>query len=245
MRLLNKTRPWVITLSVGVIVFLYFLISWLLVGELDLLNKDWIVGSNGILWDGKLTPSNIDWLWNKYEDVFNHYGNTYQELKEWADKGMNLAVISPTMIFNPYILLILFGGLILAISYPFIFKLFKWGNYDIIPFSVTSALICFVFFISALIPHWGSTDDVKKNLIWYDLVRLLLSAVVGLGSFFFINWIVNKFYITNENAQALANELKQNKKSADVYNNDLRDLVSIYRENDKDYIELDDVTKKK
>ena len=240
-----KTKPWVITISVGVIVILFYLISWLLVGEIDLLGKHWIVGHNGILWDGKLTTNNIDWLWNKYQTALTYGGDTYNDLVKWAAEGKSLTIISPNVVFNPYLLLIIFGGLILAIVYPLIFKLLKWGNYDILAFSITTAIVCITFFITALIPHWGAKNNVKSNQVWYDLVRLLISALVGFGTFFFVNWTVNKFYITNDNALPLINELKASKQSADAYNKELKDLVDSYKEsNDKEYIDLEDIKKK-
>lgn len=239
MRYSQKTRPWIITVSVGVLVLLYFLIIWLLVGEINLCDKFYIVPVNGELWHGKISNDNIDWLWNSFSKWINV---TKQDLIDYAkDHPDDVASLHASVaVFNPIVLVYIFGGIGIAIIYPFIFKWLKIGNYDILPFSITTAIVCLIFFVTALIPAWVNVND-----FWRELLRLAISVFCGFICFFFINWIVNKIYITNNNAQLLANELKVEKKASDVYNNDLRKMVDDYRQQDHDYVDLDDLSKKK
>ncbi len=234
-----RTKPWVTTVSIGVIVLLYFLIVWLLVGEIDLLNKDYIVPVNGTLWSGKVTNDNAQWLWDKYHNIKSWGFADFDSFKNEC-VGNKYKIIAFEQWFNPNVLIYVFIGIALSIIYPLFFKLFKWGNYDIIPLSLTTSIVCTVFFLTALIPYWG-----ESNEFWRELLRMVIACACGLISFFITNSIVNKFFITTRNAQTLANELKSEKKAADVYNNDLNNLVDNYRkENDKEYIDLDDINKK-
>ncbi len=235
----TRTKPWVTTLSIGVIVLLYFLIVWLLVGEIDLLNKDYIVPVNGTLWSGKVTQDNVQWLWDKYHSIKSWGFVDFETFKEECI-GNKYKIVAYDQWFNPVILAYIFGGIILSIVYPLLFKAFKWGNIDMISLSLTTSVVCSVFFISALIPYWG-----EANEFWREALRLAIACVSGLILFFISNFIINKFFITTKNAQVLANELKLEKKASDFYNKDLSNLIDNYhKENDKEYIDLDDINKK-
>lgn len=235
----TRTKPWVTTISIGVIILLYFLIVWLLVGEIDLLNKDYVVSVNGTLWSGKVTESNAQWLWDKYHNIKSWGFVDFDTFKEQC-VGNKYRIVAFDLWFDPIVLIYIFVGIGISIIYPLIFKLFKWGNYDMIPMSLTASIVCSVFFVSALIPYWG-----ESNEFWREALRMLIACVSGLITFFITNAIVNKFFINTRNAQSLANELKSEKKANDVYNKDLSNLIDNYRkENDKEYIDLDDIDKK-
>lgn len=232
MRYSIKTKPWIITISVGIIVFVYFLLIWLLLGEINLLDKMYLVPNGGQLWHGIITNDNIPNLINKYGMYANLTG-----IEDWI--GKDTSITSNTTIFNNFLLIYLFAGILLSIIYPLIFKLLRIGNHDIIPFSLTGSVICFIFIITGLIPMWNTSD------FWRELVRILISCVCGLIVFFISNPIVNHFFVTSDNGQMIANELKSEKKQADKYNNDLRIMIDNYhKDNDKDYVDLDDVDKK-
>ena len=241
----RKTRPWVITVSILLIVLLYYLIIWLLIGEIDFLDKDYIVPANGILWSGSVTESNYVWVWEKYHTIKGWDQENCSTPSDfwvwWQNQDMDkLKIIALNSWFDPIILWYVFGGIILSLIYPFIFKLFRWGNFDMIPFTLTISIVCSIFFVTALIPYWG-----ESNEFWREGLRMIIACICGLISFLIVNRIVNKFFITTKNAQILANELKSEKQAADVYNKELRKLIDNYRENDKEYIDLDDINNKK
>ena len=60
-----KTRPWKTTLIVLSLIIIFLLII-ILIGELDILDVDYIVAKNGVLWSGKVTETNFNWLLDHY-----------------------------------------------------------------------------------------------------------------------------------------------------------------------------------
>ena len=97
----QKTIPWKITL-ITLIVFLLFLLIWLLIGEIDLLNVQYIVPINGVIWKGKVTEVNCNWI----IENFSQYLENPEEIR--TKIGLTIAIISHSTIFNPMILLWLF-----------------------------------------------------------------------------------------------------------------------------------------
>lgn len=225
-----KTKPWIITVSVALIVLLYFVIIWLLVGEIDLMGNHYLIPIHQTVWSGELTNDNWLSLWNKYQWCLDC---SQEEFKDFI--GKTIVISTSHTYWNNMLLIYIFIGVAMSIVYPFFFRWFKIGNYDILPFSITTSLTCSIFILSALIPYWGSNNE-----FWREILRVGIFLVSAFIIFVFTNWLVNKFYITNETAHPLAYKLKEDKKSADYYNDDLKEMVKEYKkDHDKDYVDLD------
>lgn len=232
-----KTRPWKTTLIVLSIIVIFLLI-FILIGEIDVLDVDYIVAKNGVLWSGKVTETNFNWLLDHY----SQYGVTEQMLLEWLNKDGVIHNRTGMFIINPLLFAYLSGGLILSFLIPFIFKLCKLVWWDTLPFSLAVGIAGFVFIISGLIDYW------ENNQIWWYLLRIFIFIISVVVAFIICNAIVKQCVKNSAYASQYVNELKSEKQAADKAMQQSNQVLDVYRkqkkENEITYIEVDKDNKK-
>ncbi|MBP5256979.1 MAG: hypothetical protein J6Y96_01340 [Mycoplasma sp.] len=227
-----KTKPWKITLLV-VLTIIIFLIILILIGELDLLDVDYIVAKNGVLWSGKVTYNNIDWLVSKYEK----YGVTTLELNKRLDTNI---IIHNTLgaFANPLLFIYLFSGLVLCILITFILRLFKLVWWDVLPFNLSTGVASFIFIISALIDYWNENES------WWYLLRMFIFIISLVISFFVCNFIVKHLVKNSTYITQYINDLKSEKQAADKINKQSNQILDTYKkQKDKNAITSIEVKK--
>lgn len=176
---LNKksfNRHWLILLTVFIFVIIPFLLLFLLIGEIDLLNLDWFCGQGEIIWSGVVTNSNIDYLIDKYHPDANLY--------DYIGKDINL--FSDNIIFNLNFLYWSIGCVVLAIVYPLIFKWLGWLEINSMSFSISCMFAMITLIYTGLIPSFGSD---LATLRW--IIRFLLVIFAAFIGFFITNYFVN------------------------------------------------------
>ena len=227
-----KTKPWKITLLVT-LTFIIFLIILILIGELDLLDVDYIAAKNGVLWSGKVTYNNIDWLVSKYEK----YGVTRMELENYLYSSIIIHNTLNTFV-NPLLFIYLFVGLILCLLITIMLRLFKFVWWDILPFSLSASVASFVFIISALIDYWNDNET------WWYLLRIFIFIISLVISFFACNCIVKQFVKNSIYTNQYINELKSEKQAADKINQQSNQILDAYKkQKDRNTITSIDVKK--
>lgn len=206
----HTTKPWITTLFV-LSLLIILIITWVLVGEFNVLHQQWLIAYRGTLWSGKITDRNLDWL----NDKFGKYMNNLISNSQIGDSGK---IISNTLIFNPLILIPLFSCLFLAIIVPVIFKATYTMNIDVLPYSVSAIFSMLILIFSGLIPHW------KNASIWLWIIRFVILLCCVISSFLTINKIINKFLINTNYANAIVNEFNQIENEKKPYRSSLTNL---------------------
>lgn len=233
-----KTRPWKITLIV-LSLFVIFLLIIILIGELDVLDVDYIVAKNGVLWSGKVTETNFNWLLDHY----SRYGVTEQMLLEWLNKSCVIHNRTDMFIINPLLFIYLSCGLLLSFLIPFILKLCKFVWWDVLPFSLAAGMASFIFIISSLIDYW------EGKQIWWYLLRIFVFIISLVISFIICNIVVKQCVKYSAYASQYVNELKSEKQAADKAIQQSNQVLDAYRkhkkENEITYIEVDNNKKDK
>ena len=232
-----KTRPWKTTL-IALSIIVIFLLIFILIGELDVLDVDYIVAKNGVLWSGKVTDTNFNWLLDHY----SQYEVTEEMLLPWLNKNSVIHNRTDMFIFNPLLFAYLFGGLILSFLIPFIFKLCKLVWWDVLPFSLAAGIASFIFIISSLIDYW------ENNQIWWYFLRFFIFIISLVVAFIICNIIVKQCVKNSAYASQYVNELKSEKQATDKAIQQSNQVLDAYRkqkkENEITYIEVDKDNKK-
>lgn len=216
----HKTKTWWMFLSVLVLVFIPFLLVWLLCGEFNLLNNDWLIAKNASVWHGTITAeTDIAGLVEKLIKFWNPtLGDMADKLRS-AIGGNPISIDSYKTFFDPVILAPLFGLLAWAITYPMLFNATKVSGLDVLPFSSAVGFFMFILIITGLIDQWG-----QSLLPVYWLLRIFITAVSTFIIFIIANFFTNKYlasrpyaadiyfgYKTIDKANALAKQqLKEN-----------------------------------
>lgn len=234
-----KTRPWKITMIVLSLIIIFLLII-ILIGELDVLDVDYIVAKNGVLWSGKVTETNFNWLLDHY----SQYGVTEQMLLEWLNnKPCVIHNLTNMSILNPLLFAYLSGGLLLSFLIPFILKLCKFVWWDVLPFSLAIGISCFIFIISSLIEYW------ENNQIWWYLLRIFIFIISLVVSFIICNTIVKQCVKNSTYSSQYINELKSEKRASDKAMQQSKQVLDAYhkqkKENEITYVEVDNNDNKK
>ena len=232
-----KTKSWKITLIV-VSIILLFLIIILLIGEFDLLDVDYIVAKNGVLWHGRVTLANKDWLL----EHFSKYGLTEAEIEQYLNLPDPIQILNRTN--NIILNLLLFGYLIPALSLsillPCFLRLCRLTSWDVLPFSFAAGIASFSFIITALIDYW------EDAVIWWYLLRIFIFIVVGVVGFLISNAIVKQAMKRSIYASQYINELKSEKLAADKVNRQSDAIFDSYRKHkDESVIKYVEVEKEK
>lgn len=171
-------------LSVLVLVFIPFLIVWLLSGEFNLLNNDWLIARNASVWHGVIQADQVEHLAERYAKFY--IGDLSSALN--ANIGKSMSIDSAFTFFNPVILAPLFCLLAWSIGYPILFNATKVSGLDVLPFSTAVGSFMFILIISGLMDQWG-----QNLLAVYWLVRIVIAFVATFAIFLLVNFFTNKF----------------------------------------------------
>jgi len=228
----HKTKTWWILVSVLVFVFVPFLILFLLCGEINLLDLNWIVAQNKSVWHGYVTDGNIEVLTRKYWMFYDGgWQPLYQALLQAKNAGQAISINSYKTFFNPVVLAPLFGLLAWSFAYPIIFNATKVSGLDILPFSFTGGFMCFTIIITGLIPVWS-------NVVVCWIIRFIIAFVVGLSVFFATNAGTNKFLSTRNYGYDIVFGYKSLDKDTEKVKEELKTHIDIFKNEDKTYIDL-------
>lgn len=219
-----KTRPWKIAICV-ILIFIIFLILWILFCEIDIYNLDWIVPHNGILWKGKITAANYDWLITKYPNVIDQL--EINKSIEIYNKG--------SLIFDWNLLWIFILPIVFSILLTLSLRILKLANIDMLPFIFSISICLFVLFvISNFIPYW------ENNQLWRWMVRILISVSSFFILFFPTNFIVGKIMFKSKNHQNYLNNLKAEKNAIKLINEESNNAFDQYKKSkDKEITYID------
>lgn len=222
-----KTQSWKTTLIL-LVFFILFLVLWILIGEIDVLDVDYIVPKNGILWHGTITNLNKQWIYDHY----HQYGITMSDIE--ALIGKTQTIINPgNLIFNPLLLAYLLPLVLLCIIVPILLRLIRFSNYDVIPFSTALGISCFIFIISDLIGYWD-----KQNM-WLYLIRIFIMIISFAIIFMISNAIVGSIMEYSPYANQYINELKSEKIKADKINQSTSIFEDYQHQKDQDITSIE------
>ena len=232
-----KTKTWWIFLFVSLFVIIPFIIVWLLIGEFNLLEKNWFIAKNASVWHGIVKQENIDFLAKKYQIFYLGGFETLRiQLAQYIDKSVNIN--SAFCFFNNLILLV-FGGLIFtSIFFPILFNKLKINGIDVLPFSCSFAFLMTSIVLTGLIPNWN------QNIIaLYWIIRILISLVIATILFLITNSITNKCLIHSTNAISFLFGYKKQHELDQQTNQLLQKTIDIYKKqnNDKTYIDVESI----
>lgn len=231
-----KTSPARLTLFIILFSFIPMFLIWLLVGEFNLINQYWLLPSGANLWHGTFVEQDISNLVNK----FGRYSiDLESNLKQWLNGDTPLApiVIKTTqVIFDPTILAYLFSALVFSLIYPYIFKLLKFSNIDLYPFSITTSLCMFLLIITGMIPIWAN------NIVplWW-LIRIAIVAIGSILFFMIINNIINLVIIRSPNAEKYAQTLINQNKVVEQAKKELKESLKVWNDpkNNIEYVDIE------
>lgn len=215
-----KTKPWLITL-ISLLILLLFSTVWLLIGQQDLLNVDWLVAKRGTLWKGEITANNYDRLLAKYPQIAGIELN----------KFYNIINLSNT-ICSINVLYVILGCVFTSILVPLVLKITKVANWDLFTFSLSMTISCVVWFFVDLIPHWGNNEMVRSIC----LIGIMLC--VSFSTFLFFNWIINSFLANSPNAFDIVMDISN--QDADIKESDktIKDMMKSDKK--EEYVEIEE-----
>ncbi len=232
-----KTRAWKITLMV-ILILIFFVVLWILIGDIDVLDKDYIVAHNGILWQGTVTSTNYQWLIDKYPAV-----------SSWLSEFLNKKAViynNTDLIIKANLIYWLLGCTALTMLLPIIGRLIKFNNWDLASYAYSAIFSMWVFIFSGLIPYFNSNNWLPS--LWW-LLRIFI-FVVACGIFFLIfNKIFRFIIFKSPYAEQYVNELKSNKRIDDLAKKESKQTIDSYinkRNSDEiTYIDVDIDNKEK
>lgn len=234
-----RTRPYKTTIYV-VIALIVFLLIWLLIGDMNLLNVEYLIPENGIFWTGKVTDANIP-------SLIAHYGAYYEPgvletiLQNFKDKTVEIHNMTGHCIFNINTVYWWLGGIGFCCLLPLIGKFCKFNNWDTYPFVLAMVMGGLIFNISGLIYYWSN------SALWY-LLRIFIFIVSLVIFFIMFNWIFGIIFKKSNYQGQYINELMSSKKLEDKINKYGNDVVNAYLKDKKDkeitYVETDREDKK-
>ena len=217
----HKTKPWWVFVSILVFVLIPFIIVWILCGEFNALDHNWLIAKGQSVWHGIVKEGNIDYLVYKYH-IF--YAGTQEQLANdlFARLNQNTSITSGYTFFSPIILLPLLMLFVFSICYPIIFNATKVSGLDIVPFSDSLGMFCLSFILSGLIPVWNP-------FVIYIVVRIIIGFSLAIATFFLTNFCVNKYLVSRDYGYDLilgyksidaanASAKKELRKSVEEYN---------------------------
>ena len=239
-----RTKPWKITLLV-LLAFVVFLLIWLLIGDINLLQQNYIVAIDAPVWKGTITDSNIVSLSERYYS-FAGYANASDFLtilQKHINEYSQITNKSGHLIFDPIILAWMFGGVGLTVLLPIVLRLCKKVNWDVLPFSMAMTFSGFIFIISGLIPQ---TVFQNSSVVWLWIIRLVILLATYAVFFFSINAIVVSAMAHSKYASQYINQLKADKIADDIAKKESKELVDMYiKDREKNAITHIDVEEEK
>lgn len=231
----HKTKSWWVFLSVLLLVIVPFVIVWVLVGEFNALDLNWLIAKNQSVWHGIVTNDNLEILAQKYS-IFHAAGE--EDLKNWLatyiGSGKQGSIISDFTFFNVIILAPLLGLFAWSIIYPIIFNATKVSGLDVLPFSSALSTFMLILVISGLM-------DVWESFTLYFVVRILIAFVGAIIIFMIANLFVNKFLSTRSYAIDMVFGYKSVDKANEYARDSLKKNVETFKkqkDEDTSYVEL-------
>ena len=173
----HKTKTWWMFLSVLILVFVPFLIVWLLNGEFNLLNSDWLVAKNASVWHGVVTSDNINSLVDRYVKFWQNQ-DPIDMLAKLRDviNGNPISINNNVQtFFDPVILAPILCLLGWSFLYPIIFNATKLSGLDVLPFSFGVGSFMTILILTGLMDHWS-----PSLMALYWIVRILIAFEIGL-----------------------------------------------------------------
>lgn len=232
----HKTKSWWVFLSVLIFVFVPFLIVWLLCGEFNLLNIDWLIAKNASVWHGYVTQDNINALLERYGKYVQDKNVLFSQLQEFLANGKQGSINAYKAFFNPVLLAPLFGLLAWSLVYPIIFNITKISGLDVLPFSIGVGTFMFILTISGLMNQWG-----QSLLAVYWLVRIFIAALSTFVMFLIANYFTNKFIASRPYATDIFFGYRTIEKENAPAKQQLKENIDVFKKhNDEDesYVEL-------
>lgn len=232
----HKTKTWWMFLSVLVLVFIPFLIVWLLCGEFNLLNNDWLIAKNASVWHG-VVPEDYASIAEKYGKFFiGGQEALANELAKWV--GDSKSIDSAYTFFNPIMLAPLFGILAWSIGYPMIFNATKVSGLDVLPFSSAVGFFMFILIITGLMDQWG-----QSLLAVYWLVRIFITAISAFVIFLLVNFLTNKYLANRPYAADIYFGYKSIDKQNAIAKQQLKENLDTFKkqkDQDESFVEVEE-----
>ena len=243
-----RTKPWKTTLLV-LFAFVVFLIIWLLIGDMNLLQQNYLIAVDAPVWKGTITNDNVVSLSERYYAIagYSSASDFLPWLQQHIGEYCQILNKSGSYIFDPIILAWMFGGVALTVLLPIVLRLCKQVNWDVLPFSMAMTFSGFIFIISGLIPQTSFQDG---NVVWLWVIRVVILIVTYAIFFFSINAIVVSAMAHSKYASQYINQLKEDKLADDMAKKESIELVDMYikdrEKNAVTYIDVkEDVKEKK
>ena len=239
-----RTKPWKITLLV-LFAFIVFLLIWLLIGDMNLLQQNYLIAVDGSVWSGKITADNVNSLSERYYAIagYSNPSDFIPWLQQHINKECQILNKTGNIIFDPIILAWLFGGVALTILLPIVLRLCKQVNWDVLPFSMAMTFGGFIFIISGLIPQ---TIFHGSAVAWLWIIRLVILLATYAAFFFAINALVGTIMAHSKYSAQYINQLKADKISDDIAKKESKELVDMYiKDREKNAITHIDVEEEK
>lgn len=230
-----KTKTWWIFLFVLLFIVIPFTIVWLLVGEFNVLKKNWLIAMNASVWHGIVQQDNIDFLANKYQ-IFYQGGQETLKNQLINCIGKNISIDSAYCFFNNLLLLILGGLILLVIFLPILFNKLKINGIDVLPFSCLFGFLMTSIILTGLIPYWS------RNMIsLYWVVRILIALSIAIIIFLITNTITNKWIANSNYAMSFLFGYKKQYELNKITKQQLQKTISFYKKqnDDKSYIDIE------
>ena len=232
-----KTKRWWIFLFVSLFVIIPFIIVWLLIGEFNLLEKNWFIAKNASVWHGIVKQENIDFLAKKYQMFYLGGLETLKvHLAQYIDKSININ--SAFCFFNNLVLVILGGLILISIFFPILFNKLKINGIDVLPFSCSFAFLMTSIVLTGLIPNWN-----QNMIALYWIMRILISLIIAMTIFLITNSIINKWLIHSTSAISFLFGYKKQHELDQPTNQLLQRSIDIYKKqsDDKTYIDIESI----
>lgn len=187
----------------------------MLVGEWNLLHDQWLVPVNGVLWHGKLTDGNKDWVWNTYRKYIDA-DNKNDWFADWGNKNCQI-INHLQLLFNKNLLIPTVSCVGLSIIIPIVCRWFKFIEIDVIPFTLTIAIGMFWLIFSGAIN--------QKIGVWLWVIRVFLTIILIFGVFVITNLTINKIMLKMKIGGDVAIEYAQNSKDINDSSEEIKKMV--------------------
>ncbi|MDR1991773.1 MAG: hypothetical protein LBP70_03545 [Mycoplasmataceae bacterium] len=242
----HLTKPIVISLFC-LTVLITFLLIWLLLGDINILNQQWLIPYKGVMWSGKITENNYQSIFEIYQHDIQYWGlHPIGDAPQWDIKDAHdfllyseddyfqsgMTILSSNLKLTWQISLIIGVVLLAFISLPLFFKIFGWMNIDVLTFVITIALGCIAFIYSGLIPHTFGTS-------WIWIIRVVIMLAAAAITFLLVNKFINFLMLKSGIGDQSINELVNRERERIESSNTLKDLKEQYKKGDDlTYVDL-------
>lgn len=216
-----RTKNWVLTLIITIFIIGYVLI-FLFFGQPDLLNLDWFIPHNGLIWSGVVNESNFDQLKTLYPtNEFVIDSSIAQGLRNLGGLILSINIL--------YVFLIALAVNIIAFA---ILKIFHVINWDLLTFLIPLYFAFCLCYFACAIPIWDKNNDLARII-----VIMVITIIPTIAIFLICNNIITHYIATGKFGFAFFNDLMGESKSI-KYAQDSYDELMKKKNQEKDYIEV-------